>query len=156
ELKKQLEKIKSFKELYDSALNNFAFDFQNLAGIFKINKESLTKYYQEVKESNEGYEDILQKINELTKEHNKIVKEKAQLVSENKDNLTRNDIQRKLNNFKIDIDKIDDEIRTYQDIVQNYSREKKYKKYKKLSEIILNIITWFDKYPDIVKNITQA
>lgn len=35
-------------------------------------------------------------------------------------------------------------------------REKKYKKYKKLSEIILNIITWFDKYPDIVKNITQA
>ncbi|EHL0941016.1 TPA: type III effector, partial [Escherichia coli] len=138
------------------ALNNFAFDFQNLAGIFKINKESLTKYYQEVKESNEGYEDILQKINELTKEHNKIVKEKAQLVSENKDNLTRNDIQRKLNNFKIDIDKIDDEIRTYQDIVQNYSREKKYKKYKKLSEIILNIITWFDKYPDIVKNITQA
>ncbi|EGO8572603.1 type III effector, partial [Escherichia coli] len=156
ELKNQLEKIKSFKELYDSALNNFAFDFQNLAGIFKINKESLTKYYQEVKESNEGYEDILQKINELTKEHNKIVKEKAQLVSENKDNLTRNDIQRKLNNFKIDIDKIDDEIRTYQDIVQNYSREKKYKKYKKLSEIILNIITWFDKYPDIVKNITQA
>ncbi|EMV2879575.1 type III effector, partial [Escherichia coli] len=106
--------------------------------------------------SNEGYEDILQKINELTKEHNKIVKEKAQLVSENKDNLTRNDIQRKLNNFKIDIDKIDDEIRTYQDIAQNYSREKKYKKYKKLSEIILNIITWFDKYPDIVKNITQA
>lgn len=156
ELKNQLEKIKSFKEFYDSALNNFAFDFQNLAGIFKINKESLIQYYQEVKESNEGYEDILQKINELTKEHNKIVKEKAQLVSENKDNLTRNDIQRKLNNFKIDIDKIDDEIRTYQDIVQNYSREKKYKKYKKLSEIILNVITWFDKYPDIVKNITQA
>ncbi|HFG3510837.1 TPA: type III effector, partial [Escherichia coli] len=112
------------------ALNNFAFDFQNLAGIFKINKESLTQYYQEVKESNEGYEDILQKINELTKEHNKIVKEKAQLVSENKANLTRNDIQRKLNNFKIDIDKIDDEIRTYQDIVQNYSREKNIKSIK--------------------------
>ncbi|HFO3829761.1 TPA: hypothetical protein ACHJTI_004240, partial [Escherichia coli] len=41
-------------------------------------------------------------------------------------------------------------------IVQNFRRENQYKVNKKISDAMCNILDWFERYPDIVKNITQA
>ncbi|KZI59425.1 hypothetical protein AWG71_13350 [Escherichia coli] len=41
-------------------------------------------------------------------------------------------------------------------IVQNHRRENQYKANKNISNAMLNILDWFERYPDIVKNINQA
>ncbi|HHU7447984.1 TPA: hypothetical protein ACULBE_005602, partial [Escherichia coli] len=37
-----------------------------------------------------------------------------------------------------------------------HRRENQYKANKNISNAMLNILDWFERYPDIVKNITQA
>ncbi|HDX6503579.1 TPA: hypothetical protein RPR69_003504, partial [Escherichia coli] len=50
----------------------------------------------------------------------------------------------------------DNKIRSNLNIVQNFRRENQYKANKKISDAMRNILDWFERYPDIVKNITQA
>ena len=55
-----------------------------------------------------------------------------------------------------DIADSDNKIRSKLTIVQNHRRENQYKANKNISNAMLNILDWFERYPDIVKNITQA
>ncbi|WP_252367635.1 hypothetical protein, partial [Escherichia coli] len=50
----------------------------------------------------------------------------------------------------------DNKIRSNLNIVQNHRRENQYKANKNISNAMLNILDWFERYPDIVKNITQS
>ncbi|HHU8182177.1 TPA: hypothetical protein ACULJ8_004032, partial [Escherichia coli] len=50
----------------------------------------------------------------------------------------------------------DNKIRSKLNIVQNHRRENQYKANKNISNAMLNILDWFERYPDIVKNINQA
>ena len=42
------------------------------------------------------------------------------------------------------------------DVIMFYLSKSNYKANKKISNAMLNILDWFERYPDIVKNITQA
>ena len=55
-----------------------------------------------------------------------------------------------------DISDSDNKIRSKLNIVQNHRRENQYKANKNISNAMLNILDWFERYPDIVKNINQA
>ncbi|WP_258922695.1 hypothetical protein, partial [Klebsiella pneumoniae] len=50
----------------------------------------------------------------------------------------------------------DNKIRSNLNIVKNHRRENQYKANKNISNAMLNILDWFERYPDIVKNINQA
>ncbi|HDH9112701.1 TPA: hypothetical protein PJO83_004321, partial [Escherichia coli] len=58
--------------------------------------------------------------------------------------------------FNTKIADFDNEIRSKLAIVQNHRRKNQYKANKNISNAMLNILNWFERYPDIVKNITQA
>lgn len=155
-LSNQLEHIKSFKTDYDSRLNKFARDFQYLSSAFSINRQDLLKNYQEIRASIKDYDDLLREIKELTISRDKLVDDKRTLFDNKRDKWNSKEVQGEVKVLNDKIAECDDKIRSKLTIVQNHRRENQYKIDKNLSNAMLNILEWFERYPDIVKNITQA
>ncbi|ELO3285073.1 type III effector [Escherichia coli] len=155
-LKIQLEDIKKFKAYYDSELNKFASDFRNFSGAFAINRQDLLKNYQEIRASIKDYDDLLREIKELTISRDKSVDDKRTLFDNKRDKWNSKEVQGEVEVLNDKIAECDDKIRSKLNIVQNHRRENQYKIDKNLSNAMLNILEWFERYPDIVKNITQA
>lgn len=155
-LSNQLEHIKSFKTDYDSRLNKFARDFQYLSSAFSINRQDLLKNYQEIRASITDYDDLLREIKELTISRDKSVDDKRTLFDKKRDNWNSQEVQDEVKALNEDIADSDNKIRSKLTIVQNHRRENQYKANKNISNAMLNILDWFERYPDIVKNITQA
>lgn len=155
-LSNQLEHIKSFKTDYDSRLNKFARDFQYLSSAFSINRQDLLKNYQEIRASITDYDDLLREIKELTISRDKSVDDKRTLFDKKMDNWNSQEVQDEVKALNEDIADSDNKIRSKLTIVQNHRRENQYKANKNISNAMLNILDWFERYPDIVKNINQA
>lgn len=155
-LSNQLEHIKSFKTDYDSRLNKFARDFQYLSSAFSINRQDLLKNYQQIRASIKDYDDLLREIKELTISRDKSVDDKRTLFDNKRDKWNSKEVQGEVKVLNDKIAECDDKIRSKLNIVQNHRRENQYKIDKNLSNAMLNILEWFERYPDIVKNITQA
>ena len=155
-LSNQLEHIKSFKTDYDSRLNKFARDFQYLSSAFSINRQDLLKNYQEIRASITDYDDLLREIKELTISRDKSVDDKRTLFDKKRDNWNSQEVQDEVKALNEDIADSDNKIRSKLTIVQNHRRENQYKANKNISNAMLNILDWFERYPDIVKNINQA
>lgn len=155
-LKIQLENIKNFKAYYDSELIKFSSDFRNFSSAFAINWEDLLKNYQEIRASITDYDDLLREIKELTISRDKSVDDKRTLFDKKRDNWNSQEVQDEVKALNEDIADTDNKIRSNLNIVQNHRRENQYKANKNISNAMLNILDWFERYPDIVKNITQA
>ncbi|ESM31524.1 hypothetical protein L403_03987 [Escherichia coli BWH 32] len=155
-LKIQLENIKNFKAYYDSELNKFASDFRNFSGAFAINWEDLQKNYQEINASIKDYDDLLRKIKELTISRDKSVDDKRILFDNKRDNWNTKEVQGEVEVLNNKIADCDNEIRSKLTIIRNNRLENQYKDDKNISDAMRNILDWFERYPDIVKNITQA
>ncbi|HAH9801232.1 TPA: type III effector [Escherichia coli] len=155
-LKIQLQDIKNFKAYYDSELNKFASDFRNFSGAFAINWEDLLKNYQEIRASIKDYDDLLREIKELTIKSDKSVDDKRTLFDNKRDKWDSQEVQDEVAALNQKIADDDNKIRSNLNIVQNFRRENQYKANKKISDAMRNILDWFERYPDIVKNITQA
>ncbi|EJE7371508.1 type III effector [Shigella dysenteriae] len=155
-LSNQLEHIKSFKTDYDSRLNKFARDFQYLSSAFAINWEDLQKNYQEINTSIKDYDDLLREIKELTISRNKSLEDKRTLFDNKRDNWNSIEVQDEVNALNAKIVDCDDKIRSKLTIVRNNRLENQYKDDKNISDAMRNILDWFERYPDIVQNITQA
>ncbi|HCP5535057.1 TPA: type III effector [Escherichia coli] len=155
-LSNQLEHIKSFKTDYDSRLNKFARDFQYLSSAFAINWEDLQKNYQEINTSIKDYDDLLREIKELTISRNKSLEDKRTLFDNKRDNWNSIEVQDEVSALNAKIVDCDDKIRSKLTIVRNNRLENQYKDDKNISNAMRNILDWFERYPDIVQNITQA
>ncbi|HBB0121630.1 TPA: type III effector, partial [Escherichia coli] len=155
-LSNQLEHIKSFKTDYDSRLNKFARDFHYLSSAFSINRQDLLKNYQEIRASITDYDDLLREIKELTISRDKSVDDKRTLFDKKRDNWNSQEVQDEVKALNEDISDSDNKIRSKLNIVQNHRRENQYKANKNISNAMLNILDWFERYPDIVININQA
>lgn len=155
-LSNQLEHIKSFKTDYDSRLNKFARDFQYLSSAFAINRQDLLKNYQEIKASIKDYDDLLREIKDLTIRRDKSVDDKKTLFDNKRDNWNTKEVQDEVEALNKKIADCDNEIRSKLTIVRNNRLENQYKDDKNISDAMRNILDWFERYPDIVKNITQA
>ncbi|MCZ9234896.1 type III effector [Escherichia albertii] len=155
-LSNQLEHIKSFKTDYDSRLNKFARDFQYLSSAFAINRQDLLKNYQEIKASIKDYDDLLREIKDLTIRRDKSVDDKRTLFDNKRDNWNTKEVQGEVEALNKKIADCDNEIRSKLTIVRNNRLENQYKDDKNISDAMRNILDWFERYPDIVKNITQA
>ncbi|HCO8956733.1 TPA: type III effector [Escherichia coli] len=155
-LSNQLEHIKSFKTDYDSRLNKFARNFQYLSSAFAINWEDLQKNYQEINTSIKDYDDLLREIKELTISRNKSLEDKRTLFDNKRDNWNSIEVQDEVNALNAKIVDCDDKIRSKLTIVRNNRLENQYKDDKNISNAMRNILDWFERYPDIVQNITQA
>jgi protein subunit release factor A len=128
----------------------------NFSGAFAINWEDLQKNYQEINASIKDYDDLLRKIKELTISRDKSVDNKRILFDNKRDNWNSQEVQDEVEGFNTKIADCDNEIRSKLAIVQNHRRKNQYKANKNISNAMLNILNWFERYPDIVKNITQA
>lgn len=73
-----------------------------------------------------------------------------------RDNWNSQEVQDEVKALNEDISDSDNKIRSKLNIVQNHRRENQYKANKNISNAMLNILDWFERYPDIVKNINQA
>ncbi|END6714646.1 type III effector [Escherichia albertii] len=155
-LSNQLEHIKSFKTDYDSRLNKFARDFQYLSSAFAINRQDLLKNYQEIKASIKDYDDLLREIKDLTIRRDKSADDKRTLFDNKRDNWNTKEVQDEVEALNKKIADCDNEIRSKLTIVRNNRLENQYKDDKNISDAMRNILDWFERYPDIVKNITQA
>ncbi|EFI6789274.1 type III effector [Escherichia coli] len=155
-LSNQLEHIKSFKTDYDSRLNKFARDFQYLSSAFAINRQDLLKNYQEINASIKDYDDLLRKIKDLTISRDKLVDDKRTLFDNKRDNWNTKEVQDEVEALNKKIADCDNEIRSKLTIVRNNRRENQYKDDKNISDAVRNILDWFERYPDIVQNITRA
>lgn len=155
-LSNQLEHIKSFKTDYDSRLNKFAHDFQYLSSAFAINRQDLLKNYQEIKASIKDYDDLLREIKDLTIRRDKSVDDKRTLFDNKRDNWNTKEVQDEVEALNKKIADCDNEICSKLTIVRNNRLENQYKDDKNISDAMRNILDWFERYPDIVKNITQA
>ncbi|WP_161525459.1 T3SS effector EspY4 [Escherichia albertii] len=155
-LSNQLEHIKSFKTDYDSRLNKFARDFQYLSSAFAINRQDLLKNYQEIKASIKDYDDLLREIKDLTIRRDKSVDDKRTLFDNKRDNWNTKEVQDEVEALNKKIADCDNEICSKLTIVRNNRLENQYKDDKNISDAMRNILDWFERYPDIVKNITQA
>lgn len=155
-LSNQLEHIKSFKTDYDSRLNKFARDFQHLSSAFAINRQDLLKNYQEINASIKNYDDLLREIKDSTIRRDKSVDDKRTLFDNKRDNWNTKEVQDEVEALNKKIADCDNEIRSKLTIVQNNRLENQYKDDKNISDAMRNILDWFERYPDIVKNITQA
>ncbi|HCP1510222.1 TPA: type III effector [Escherichia coli] len=155
-LSNQLEHIKSFKTDYDSRLNKFSRDFQYLSSAFAINRQDLLKNYQEINTSIKCYDDLLREIKELTISRDKSVDDKRILFDNKRDNWNSQEVQDEVEAFNKKIADCDNKIRSRLTIIRNNRLENKYKDDKNISDAMRNILNWFERYPDIVKNITQA
>lgn len=151
-----MENIKNFKAYYDSELNKFASYFRNFSSAFAINRQDLLKNYQEINASIKDYDDLLRKIKGLTISRDKSVDDKRILFDNKRDNWNSQEVQDEVEGFNKKIADCDNKIRSKLAIVQNHRRENQYKANKNISNAMLNILNWFERYPDIVKNITQA
>ncbi|HBH9502725.1 TPA: type III effector [Escherichia coli] len=155
-LSNQLEHIKSFKTDYDSRLNKFARDFQYLSSAFAINRQDLLKNYQEINASIKDYDDLLRKIKDLTISRDKLVDDKRTLFDNKRDNWNTKEVQDEVAALNKKIADCDNEIRSKLTIVRNNRLENQYKDDKNISDAVRNILDWFERYPDIVQNITRA
>ncbi|EHR8952214.1 type III effector [Escherichia coli] len=155
-LSNQLEHIKSFKTDYDSRLNKFARDFQYLSSAFAINRQDLLKNYQEINASIKDYDDLLRKIKDLTISSDKLVDDKRTLFDNKRDNWNTKEVQDEVEALNKKIADCDNEIRSKLTIVRNNRLENQYKDDKNISDAVRNILDWFERYPDIVQNITRA
>ncbi|HBC1209626.1 TPA: type III effector [Escherichia coli] len=155
-LSNQLEHIKSFKADYDSRLNKFARDFQYLSSAFAINRRDLLKNYQEINASIKDYDDLLRKIKDLTISRDKLVDDKMTLFDNKRDNWNTKKVQDEVEALNKKIADCDNEIRSKLTIVRNNRLENQYKDDKNISDAVRNILDWFERYPDIVQNITRA
>ncbi|MFX0996090.1 T3SS effector EspY4 [Escherichia coli] len=155
-LSNQLEHIKSFKSDYDSRLNKFARDFQYLSSAFAINRQDLLKNYQEINASIKDYDDLLRKIKDLTRSRDKLVDDKRTLFDNKRDNWNTKEVQDEVEALNKKIADCDNEIRSKLTIVRNNRLENQYKDDKNISDAMRNILDWFERYPDIVQNITRA
>ncbi|HCB9558154.1 TPA: type III effector [Escherichia coli] len=155
-LKIQLENIKNFKAYYDSELIKFASDFRNFSSAFAINWEDLLKNHQEIRASITDYDDLLREIKELTIKRDKSVDDKRTLFDNKRDKWNSQEVQDEVAALNQKIADSDNKIRSKLNIVQNHRRENQYKANKNISNAMLNILDWFERYPDIVKNITKA
>lgn len=155
-LSNQLEHIKSFKTDYDSRLNKFARDFQYLSSAFAINRQDLLKNYQEINASIKDYDDLLRKIKDLTISRDKLVDDKRTLFDNKRDNWNTKEVQDEVETLNKKIADCDNEIRSKLTIVRNNRLENQYKDDKNISDAVRNILDWFERYPDIVQNITRA
>ncbi|MWM69165.1 type III effector [Escherichia coli] len=155
-LSNQLEHIKSFKTDYDSRLNKFARDFQYLSSAFAINRQDLQKNYQEINTSIKDYDDLLREIKELTISRDKSVDDKRILFDNKRDNWNSQEVQDEVKALDAKIADCDDKKRSKLTIVRNNRIEEQYKADKNISDAMRNILDWFKRYPDIVKNITKA
>ncbi|EIQ6343225.1 TPA: T3SS effector EspY4 [Escherichia coli] len=155
-LSNQLEHIKSFKADYDSRLNKFARDFQYLSSAFAINRRDLLKNYQEINDSIKDYDDLLRKIKDLTISRDKLVDDKRTLFDNKRDNWNTKKVQDEVEALNKKIADCDNEIRSKLTIVRNNRLENQYKDDKNISDAVRNILDWFERYPDIVQNITRA
>lgn len=155
-LSNQLEHIKSFKTDYDSRLNKFARDFQYLSSAFAINRQDLLKNYQEINASIKDYDVLLRKIKDLTISRDKLVDDKRTLFDNKRDNWNTKEVQDEVEALNKKIADCDNEIRSKLTIVRNNRLENQYKDDKNISDAVRNILDWFERYPDIVQNITRA
>ncbi|HGC3691340.1 TPA: T3SS effector EspY4 [Escherichia coli] len=155
-LSNQLEHIKSFKTDYDSRLNKFARDFQYLSSAFAINRQDLLKNYQEINASIKDYDDLLRKIKDLTISRDKLVDDKRTLFDNKRDNWNTKEVQDEVEALNKKIADCGNEIRSKLTIVRNNRLENQYKDDKNISDAMRNILDWFERYPDIVQNITKA
>lgn len=155
-LSNQLEHIKSFKTDYDSRLNKFARDFQYLSSAFAINRQDLLKNYQEINASIKDYDDLLRKIKDLTISRDKLVDDKRTLFDNKRDNWNTKEVQDEVEALNKKIADCDNEIRSKLTIVRNNRLENQYKDDKNISDAVRNILDWFERYPDIIQNITRA
>ncbi len=155
-LSNQLEHIKSFKTDYDSRLNKFSRDFQYLSSAFAINRQDLLKNYQEINTSIKYYDDLLREIKELTRSRDKLVDDKRTLFDNKRDNWNTKEVQDEVEALNKKIADCDNEIRSKLTIVRNNRLENQYKDDKNISDAMRNILDWFERYPDIVQNITRA
>ncbi|EIG2045029.1 type III effector [Escherichia coli] len=155
-LSNQLEHIKSFKTDYDSRLNKFSRDFQYLSSAFAINRQDLLKNYQEINTSIKDYDDLLREIKELTRSCDKLVDDKRTLFDNKRDNWNTKEVQDEVEALNKKIADCDNEIRSKLTIVRNNRLENQYKDDKNISDAMRNILDWFERYPDIVQNITRA
>lgn len=155
-LSNQLEHIKSFKTDYDSRLNKFSRDFQYLSSAFAINRQDLLKNYQEINASIKNYDDLLREIKDSTIRRDKSVDDKRTLFDNKRDSWNTKEVQGEVEALNKKIADCDNEIRSKLTIVRNNRLENQYKDDKNISDAMRNILDWFERYPDIVKNITQA
>ena len=155
-LSNQLEHIKSFKTDYDSRLNKFSRDFQYLSSAFAINRQDLLKNYQEIRASIKDYDDLLREIKDSTIRRDKSVDDKRTLFDNKRDSWNTKEVQDEVEALNKKIADCDNEIRSKLTIVRNNRLENQYKDDKNISDAMRNILDWFERYPDIVKNITQA
>ena len=155
-LSNQLEHIKSFKTDYDSRLNKFSRDFQYLSSAFAINRQDLLKNYQEINASIKNYDDLLREIKDSTIRRDKSVDDKRTLFDNKRDSWNTKEVQDEVEALNKKIADCDNEIRSKLTIVRNNRLENQYKDDKNISDAMRNILDWFERYPDIVKNITQA
>lgn len=155
-LSNQLEHIKSFKTDYDSRLNKFSRDFQYLSSAFAINRQDLLKNYQEINTSIKNYDDLLREIKDSTIRRDKSVDDKRTLFDNKRDSWNTKEVQDEVEALNKKIADCDNEIRSKLTIVRNNRLENQYKDDKNISDAMRNILDWFERYPDIVKNITQA
>ncbi|ENJ8584008.1 type III effector [Escherichia coli] len=155
-LSNQLEHIKSFKTDYDSRLNKFSRDFQYLSSAFAINRQDLLKNYQEIRASIKDYDDLLREIKDSTIRRDKSVDDKRTLFDNKRDNWNTKEVQDEVEALNKKIADCDNEIRSKLTIVRNNRLENQYKDDKNISDAMRNILDWFERYPDIVKNITRA
>ena len=155
-LSNQLEHIKSFKTDYDSRLNKYARDFHYFSSAFAINREDLLKNYEEIRSSIKDYDDLLREIKELTIKRDKSVDDKRTLFDNKRDKWNSQEVQDEVAALNQKIADDDNKIRSNLNIVKNHRCENQYKANKNISNAMLNILDWFERYPDIVKNINQA
>ena len=98
----------------------------------------------------------MREIKELTIKRDKSVDDKRTLFDNKRDKWDSQEVQDEVAALNQKIADDDNKIRSNLNIVQNFRRENQYKANKKISNAMLNILDWFERYPDIVKNITQA
>ena len=98
----------------------------------------------------------MREIKELTIKRDKSVDDKRTLFDNKRDNWNSIEVQDEVNALNAKIVDCDDKIRSNLNIVKNHRRENQYKANKNISNAMLNILDWFERYPDIVKNINQA
>lgn len=98
----------------------------------------------------------MREIKELTISRDKSLEEKSTLFDNKRDKWNSQEVQDEVKALNKKIADCDNEIRSNLNIVQNFRRENQYKANKKISNAMLNILDWFERYPDIVKNITRG
>lgn len=98
----------------------------------------------------------MREIKELTISRDKSVDDKRALFDNKRDNWNSKEVQDEVNALDAKIVECDDKIRSNLTIVRNNRLENQYKADKNISDAMRNILDWFKRYPDIVKNITKA